>query len=296
MLGCLNCGDFAAREVSIGYHGQPLLKCLTCDLIYWSGWAEDFDLTHDLHYAQLEPGYRPNPLTIQRQDEVMAELGRLVLGRRLLDVGCGWGGAVAAAGRAGWIAKGIDLSPVAVDYCQKQGLDCDCTDFFDLDPNAESFHVIMMSELIEHVAHPAEWLNQARRLLASGGLIYVTTPNFNSLGRRLLGNDWNAIGEGHIAYFTVNTLRSAAAAAGLEVLQLETRNPSVVALRRLLLLDRGAPVTRSGQYAAQQRARLAVSNWRSLRSVKWLVNWLLGLTRTGETIVAVLRARVEGAR
>jgi 2-polyprenyl-3-methyl-5-hydroxy-6-metoxy-1,4-benzoquinol methylase len=48
-----------------------------------------------------------------------------------------------------------------------------------------SFDVILMLNVIEHVADPRAVLQTARRLLAPGGRLFLKTPNFDSLDARL---------------------------------------------------------------------------------------------------------------
>jgi len=288
---CLNCGCPSASPLGYGYGDHDLKRCAECRLTYWPGWSPVFDQSHDTYYADRSDNYLSDPITEKRLEQLFAYLGSMVTGRRLLDVGCGWGEGVAAAGRAGWDAFGVDLSQVAVDSCVGRGLDCRHRDFFDISPLEGLYDVIIMSELIEHVPFPKEWFSHARSLLTPEGVLYLTTPNFNSLGRRVLSQNWAGIGSGHIAYFTAEVLRSLTREAGLLDLKLTTRNPSVSALLKLARFGRGAAPTNDAQYGAVQSARVLASRHPVLKSLQYLVNVCLNITGTGETLVGVFRPR-----
>jgi 2-polyprenyl-3-methyl-5-hydroxy-6-metoxy-1,4-benzoquinol methylase len=292
---CLNCGEsgFQLKGLRPDY---PLLRCGTCGLIFADAWREGFDTSHeDYHEARLSKPTDEiySPLNLKRLGEVLDGLSRIVPGRRLLDVGCGQGELVYVAQRRGWEARGIDLSESAIEFCKRLGANCSVTDFFSKELDHSTFDLITMSEFIEHVPHPRDVFARAAKLLSPGGLVYLTTPNFASLGRRILQGDWPPIGPGHIALFTPKTLAEVAKASGLGVVRLETRNISLAAVRHLV--RRGSRADREAgrrevatESTAQEAVRTRLESSRVLRSLKAAVNAILRVTRSGETIEAVL--------
>lgn len=290
---CIDCGAASSVVFDFAY---PIERCLGCGLVYASEWSESFDRgLYDYYADRLDWPVEAfiTPLTTTSLDATLRWLAELAPGRRLLDVGCGEGQLVHVAVDQGWQACGIDLSESAVRICvERFGLPCKVVDFFS-DDLEDGFDVITMSELIEHVPHPSRFLRRARDLLAPGGIAYLTTPNFNSLGRRVLGGEWGAIGEGHVSYFTPQTLREKATACGLAPEVVQTKNISAAALKRIL--HRSAPLTAtsselcSGASAEDQALRVALERRRVLRVGKMVANKALRLTGLGETIVAVLR-------
>ena len=82
----------------------------------------------------------------------------------------------------------------------------------------ETFDVVTMLDVIEHLSDPASSLRKIYRLLKPGGWLYVVTPNFDSIPRRILGANWGIITpEHHLYYFTENTLREMIATAGFQI-------------------------------------------------------------------------------
>jgi 2-polyprenyl-3-methyl-5-hydroxy-6-metoxy-1,4-benzoquinol methylase len=259
--------------------------------VYAEAWREGFDESHDDHYARRSDDmWQPDELSLQRTGELLDRLCRRIRGRRLLDVGCGRGEVVEAALRAGWQPMGIDLSRAAIEQCERRGLPCRVLDLFDPDLSGRRYDVIVISEFIEHVAHPRRYLERVRDLLDRDGRVYLTTPNFNSITHRVTRTTWGVIGEGHVAYYTPATLRSVLGTAGLVVESLTTRNVSLTAIRAALPTQR-AVVPGSGHppdaWAETQQLRHQIERSKMLTLAKRGTNRLLSCLGAGDTIVAV---------
>ena len=135
---------------------------------------------------------------------------------RLLDVGFGQGAMLAAARDAGWEPHGIEASRLAVEQAQKNGFVHAVHGDFTTHPYPDGhFDVITMFELLEHLSDAHPFLERAARLLAPGGLLYVTTPNGAGLSARVMGPRWSVMTPPeHIQLFTRASLGHALADAG----------------------------------------------------------------------------------
>jgi hypothetical protein len=150
-----------------------------------------------------------------------------------------------------------------------------------------SFDVVSAIEVIEHVADPRDEVTRVRALLRPGGCLYLTTPNFNSLSRRVTGPRWRSIEyPEHLNLFTSRTLGRLLAADGLCKLEVQTTGISpadlwagVRPLRRQTETDAGTSMD------FQVRARVARSP-RFERAVQ-LVNAALSRFGLGDTIKAL---------
>lgn len=280
----------AARAGSL-----PLVACADCGLVRLGA----VDTPDDLYsyYDRRRGASRDalyDPLTTARLRLALRDLERLAPGRRLLDVGCGEGQLVDVALAAGWDARGIDLAGGAIDICRSFGLPCDRKDVFSDEFEPAAFDVVTMVELIEHVSEPAQFLRRAEELLVPGGVLYVTTPNWSSLGRRLLGERWSAVSIEHLTYFTPKTFRRVVrASTDLDIVSLQTRNISAAALRRLdprlwgVRRERSHRVTTSPEPERMLRQRIDASP--ALRLTKSVANGLLAATGLGEAMFVILR-------
>lgn len=280
-------------------------RCTACGLVYQRGWKQTFEADLYDYYAlrtewPIERVYKP--VNARRIIELLAKLGAKVSGRRLLDVGCGAGQFVAVAASLGWDARGIDLSEPAVRIGRRFGARCDLVDFFAETLDEERFDLIVMSELIEHVPNPARFLARASALLADGGLTYITTPNFRSLSRHIVGMDWSVISSQHISYFTPTTFRAVVEKqTDLHVASLATRNMSPETVEKLKSVVKRPPA-RATAVTARARAeaplpaapadlRTQIEGSRVLRTAKGAINLFLDAASVGDSLFAELRKR-----
>ena len=106
-------------------------------------------------------------------------------GGRWLEVGFGAGALLATAEEFGFEALGLDVRPACVEGMRALGYAAEQGRLEDLDA-AESFDVVSLADVLEHVPFPAETLAAARRVLRPGGLLFVSAPNLDCLEWRVL--------------------------------------------------------------------------------------------------------------
>ena len=198
----------------------------------------------------------------------------------------------------GWLGykRRIELAQPAVAIAQGYGLPVERLDFFSdlIEPSSKD--IVTLFEVIEHLADPVKFLKRAEEVVKPGGLVYLTTPNYDSLDRRILGVTWPVIHREHLSYFTPETLHSMLREnTGFHVLHSETRNVSVQTMqhfKRLFmpqhkhLAASSVPVT---QVKGGVDVRESIDNSRFLQLIKRGINKVLDATSTGNTIVMLLQ-------
>lgn len=120
---------------------------------------------------------------------------------------------------------------------------------------AEPVDAAVLTEVIEHVAHPDQFLASVARLVKPGGWIFLSTPNGqyfrNWLPRFSEWEDFAALeqrqfqpdGDGHIFALWPDELRTISAAAGLVVRDLRfCSNPIISGSRPLSVIRNRAPL------------------------------------------------------
>lgn len=96
----------------------------------------------------------------------------------LLDVGCGNGAFVAAALQAGYDAHGIDLYlPQAADPLRRSGR-VEVSELADCRFARRTVDVLVLNDVLEHLANPLTVLQQAEAIVKRDGLIVIDTPQF----------------------------------------------------------------------------------------------------------------------
>lgn len=138
---------------------------------------------------------------------------------RLLDIGAYSGVFVEAARAHGWDAWGLEPCRWAVEQARARGLSMLEGSLDTIDIEEQSFDVVTMWDVIEHVADPLAQLRQVRRILKPGGLAVVHTMDLDSTFAKLMGSRWPWLMEMHVYYFTPLTLGRMAEEAGLKVVK-----------------------------------------------------------------------------
>lgn len=112
---------------------------------------------------------------------------------KLLDVGLGSGAFMQLAQAGGWATTGVDLDQRTVKNARDKGLNAIFGGIEALTSEAETFDYITLSHVIEHVYDPRAVLACAYCLLKPGGKIWIETPNWHAIGRRVYGGSWRGL-------------------------------------------------------------------------------------------------------
>lgn len=148
----------------------------------------------------------------------------------VLDLGCLDGTIGSVLIGDGHMVSGIDASEPAVTKAISRGLDARVGNLEERLPFDDgTFDAVFAGEIIEHVFKVEVMLEEMRRVLKTGGMAVVTTPNLAALGRRLLLlANRNPLIEidyskpeaaGHIRYFVWRTLDQLMAEHGFKVVE-----------------------------------------------------------------------------
>jgi len=304
---CPGCGVSAAPEYLFEKAGDgrglgkiSLYRCGSCRTVYLGRYSESYDDDLYAYYRKYQGRTKEelyDPLTLRSYIKVLRLLSTRGGGTSILDVGCGTGAFVDAALAEGYKAEGIELAQPAVDIACVYGLPVKNLDFFSAEIQECSKDVLTMFEVIEHLPDPVAFLRRAEMVVKPGGLIYITTPNFNSIDRRVLGARWDAIHREHLCYFTPSTLMGLIRRnTGLELIHSETRNISEQLIRHIKVRV-SRPSSRNGggragddfAPAKPMDLRANIENSPLLSLLKRSANSVLNASSLGSTIFVLLR-------
>ncbi len=133
---------------------------------------------------------------------------------RILDVGCGTG-AMSSAMRGLGTVTSADMSPLALRFSSRRGLDrlC-CADGVRLPFRSRTFDAVVALDLIEHIPEDFAAVEEFRRVLRPGGCLFATVPAYQFLWS---GHDLALM---HQRRYTTAQFRRLVSQAGLNVLRL----------------------------------------------------------------------------
>lgn len=149
-------------------------------------------------------------------------LSKFVRRGRVLDIGCGSGRFLRALRSDGWDVAGLELNDdTATSARSRHGLTVETS----LEGFAgDSFDLITITHVLEHVRDPDRMLVDCMQLLKEGGVIAVAVPNAESWQARLTRDNWFHLDlPRHLWHFSERWLSGRLAGLGYEL----------VAVRRL---------------------------------------------------------------
>lgn len=212
-----------------GSHFAPVKlwrKCHTCSNLY----AYNFPVskmgeinghyTKNASYSVIEPRHM-----LRIYSDIFNKCKQFTNGNQYMEIGIGGGEMIATAMEMGYE---VDAVEICKEDCEKissvLGIDIHWCDFVDFEPS-KAYDVIVMGDVLEHISEPIAALKKASNMLNPGGLLWLSTPNYNSAFTRLkkfTDPMWNQ--KNHFTYFSYETLLPFLNEANLEVKRYDISN------------------------------------------------------------------------
>ena len=259
-----------------GYEKDYLVKSKSSGFVFCERIPEIEEL--EKHYTDYPRVTELPALTKKRYAELLDGFEPYRKANNLLDVGCGNGLFLLEAKKRGWNVFGTEFTKDAVDFCRGNGILMKEGPLRVNDYDLEKFDVITSFEVIEHINYPAAESSNFRELLRKGGLLYVTTPNFNCTERCALGPKYDIIEyPEHLCYFTPRTLKLLFGRNGFRTLRIEAVNIDLGKLR-------GSFKGRIDTNTDGGKMRANVESNPFLKGMKKVINLLLNFLGIGNAL------------
>ena len=191
-----------------------ILKCKNCDHKFQQDYDKEYVDEYYSYYKDLINKNREdifsyeNKISYKKIFRVFENhINKYNLEKSILDVGSGYGELVNYANENKWKATGIELSKDALKIANKYHINIKNLSIEDNYFKDKKYSIITLTEVIEHVDEPNKLILHISNLLSSNGMLYITTPNFNSLDRYIMSSEWKVIHKEHINYFTTQSLK-----------------------------------------------------------------------------------------
>jgi len=187
-------------------------------------------------------------------------------GLNILDIGCGTGETMSFV--KSFLSKskltGVDNSQVAINFARKRGHKVLKVNALKLPFEDNTFDVILILDVIEHIKDDYAFLSEAKRVLKKSGKIIVTAPALQFIWSK------HDTGQGHYRRYTRHMMRDLARQSRLKISRLSYFNfflsfPIIV----IRLLSRLPVFSRFGEYDSDLNFQVAKKSYLNsiLRSI-----------------------------
>ena len=138
----------------------------------------------------------------------------------VLEIGCGEGLFLKELRRRGFTVRGIEPSLQASRRAREAGLDV-TSGLFPHPKIGGPVHAAVMIQVLEHIRHPVEFLDEVHRV-AAGGIALLVQTNWRGLLPRLQRQRWYAwVPEDHFWHFTPKGMSVLLSGMGWRILKME---------------------------------------------------------------------------
>jgi 2-polyprenyl-3-methyl-5-hydroxy-6-metoxy-1,4-benzoquinol methylase len=229
----IDCNLCGSSDVDVVFgagvaQASRVVRCTHCGLMYASPRAKlpdqeeikEYDPAFTKRVSETSrERYEKEGYQVRDYEDTRAYLRKAYPNRgRLLEIGCSMGFLLAKFREDGWDVQGIEPNR---GYCEfirdHHGIDALPTILEDAELTSDSFDAVVMLHVIEHVPHPLGTLQEIFRILKPGGTLVIETPRYDGLMFKLFKHRERSVScDGHIYFFTTETLRAMCRRAGFE--------------------------------------------------------------------------------
>ncbi|MEA2684666.1 MAG: hypothetical protein QOK05_2994 [Chloroflexota bacterium] len=209
--------NFKPSAEHFGSTASEVLRCTACGHGSLATMPADTMVMEAYEDAADPVSLREEPGQVATAERALADIERFATPGPMVDLGCWTGSFMVAARNRGWDAVGIEPSDWARARAVERGLDARKADLFAHGLPEKSFSLVVLCDVLEHLADPRAGLGVIAGLLKPGGALYLTIPNAGSPLARALGRRWWSVLPMHLQYFTPASLRMALESSGFSV-------------------------------------------------------------------------------
>ncbi|MCX7771185.1 MAG: class I SAM-dependent methyltransferase [Proteobacteria bacterium] len=198
---------------------QRLVKCIACGLIYENPrYPEDIILkgyistNESLHDSQYENRVNSFYKTMMKLKGELPPKGA-----KVLDIGTAGGAFLEAGKRFGYEVYGLEPSQFLVREGKKRGLNIYQGTINDHPFEENTFDMVCLWDVLEHLTEPKQALTKIRKLLKREGVLLINYPDIGTFMAKLFGRRFWWIVSTHLIHFDRRTITKICEVTGYKV-------------------------------------------------------------------------------
>ena len=283
-MDCPVCGHNKSLNLK-NYQKDYLSKCLKCSLVFSNKKPTKKEL--DSVYSNYNyESVKPTEFTLLKIRKTVKKLFSLNNPKNVLDIGCGNALFLDEFKKLGCKTFATEYDSRLSEIAIRKGHSIVDQGLYPKLKNGTKIDMIIFTEVIEHITEQKKCLSHFFDILSNNGIIYITTPNFSSLERRIFKDKWQYICyPEHLCYFTSKSLDDCMSRFRFEKIYNFTENISISAIQQYFSNTEDTVKTINQQDKIQNFANKS----RLLSLFKPPVNLFLKYTNLGSGIRAAYK-------
>lgn len=191
---------------------DQLVSCKSCSLVYLNPRVNS-NLIIESYSNAVDPVFvQQNVNRIKTFSENFSRICKSInitpsKSKKVLDVGCAGGAFPKAAADLGFDVVGVEPSKWMVNFSKETyGLDIRQGTLQEQNFKGESFDIITLWDVIEHISEPEKVLVEIRKILKNDGYLIINYPDYDSFARKIFQMKWPFFLSVHLFYFSPETI------------------------------------------------------------------------------------------
>jgi 2-polyprenyl-3-methyl-5-hydroxy-6-metoxy-1,4-benzoquinol methylase len=176
---CRICGSFSL--FSLKDANEHVFRCQNCDIVYrlYKKNGNHYINKIKQHYSKVDPEVNVAESRKKLYEKFFNDVDHFNFqGRKILDVGCGYGYFLNLARKRRWKINGIEIAEELAEKGKYEyGIDIQCLNFEKAHHHGNQYDVVTLWNVVDAMEEPARCIDKINDLLAPGGMLFIRTPN-----------------------------------------------------------------------------------------------------------------------
>ncbi len=231
---CEICGSTNIRYYFSTSNAIKIYKCSNCKVQFMNPqYSDEYLIDYYSHYTNEKSEWEEE---LFHSHNFCLDIIEKYLNTKgsLFDIGCGYGHLLIQAKKRGWQINGYDIDCKTTERVGKTiDIELLCGNFTKLNFSEESFDVITMLHVIEHLKNPQEYLQLIFKILKKDGIFFLALPNIRSrsavfkfylekIGMRKKNRGSYYDTSHHLWYFSQKSIRNCLTNSGFTIINMRS--------------------------------------------------------------------------
>jgi len=224
--------DLSSTGIFIGKN--EIIGCNLCHHQFNNCSLDDFNSS--IQKFERHSGTSPKKKDIQRRAKRLNNIfnkfiPKSIKNGRYLDIGCSDGFTLGVAKKYGLNSYGVETAKRPGNIAKKNGFNVHIGSLESAQFKNNSFDIISLFEVIEHIPDPSTLLKEISRILKNDGILIISTGNTQSVSASILKANWDYYNlyphGGHINFYCKNSIELLCNNHNLKIKKILTRRVSL---------------------------------------------------------------------